>query len=480
MSLHAHLSPEAVARLRAQKRNSTISSIIISALVLVLVGFILALILLPSFLVESPVIVAYSSDLDKETEIESKKITHQVKKEPSAPASAIAKVIASSTPSPTAIPVPDVVVSNPSVEFGNSDDFGSGWGGGGDGGGGGFGKIPASMRKRCSRADRLARLAANGGNVQCEDAVMASLRWLKATQNPDGSWSKSDQAAMTGFAVLAFLGHCETPLSAEFGDAVLGGITCLVNVGMKSSGKITVHAPGSNHWVYEHGIGTYALAESYTFCSQLNIKIPNLEEVTRKAGAAIISGQGQGGGWVYRFAATGGGDNSVGFWQIQALKACLHTGLWKKDAFKTVSKRAVKFLERVQGSNGAIGYRENSGQNPGLTGGGVLSLQMLGKGTSRNVRSGVNYLDANSPFKWGSANLYYHYYNAQALINYGGVSWTNYNKRFRDELLKNQNKDGTWTSGATRHGNLHMNTCLATFMLEVYYRFLPGTGAGLK
>lgn len=482
MSLHARLPPETVARLRAQKRNSTISSIVISLLVVILIGLILALILLPSLLVESPVVVAYSAESDKESELEAKKFTRHSKQEPSAPTSAIAKVIAASTPSPTAVPVPDVNVTNPSVEFGNGDDFGSGWGGGEDGGGGGFGKIPAAMRKRCSEADRLARLAANGGNAQCEEAVLKSLRWLKATQNPDGSWTNSHQTAMTGFAVLVFLGHCETPLSEEFGDAVLRGIVYLVNTGMKNDGRLTTSSLLANHWVYEHGIGTYALAEAYTFCSQLGINIPNLGEVTKKAGDVIIRGQGARGGWVYRFAPTNDGDNSVGYWQIQALKACKHTGLWKDTDLKEVSRKALAFLERAQGKNGAIGYRSNPGQKPGLTGGGVLAFQMWGKETSKNVRSGVNYLDSNTAFKWGegSANLYYHYYNAQAMINYGGVSWKNYNQRFRDELLKNQSKDGTWHNGTTPHGNLHMNTCLATLMLEVYYRFLPATGAGVR
>ena len=71
---------------------------------------------------------------------------------------------------------------------------------------------------------------------------------------------------------------------------------------------------------------------------------------------------------------------------------------------------------------------------------------------------------------------YYHYYNAQAMINHGGSTWKKYNKLFRDVLLKNQDEEGTWTHKHTGHSNLHMTTCLATLMLEVYYRFLPGTG----
>ncbi len=479
MSIHARPSAEAEQKLRVQKRISTISSVLISILIIALFGLILAFIFLPSLLVESPPIVTYNSATPEEEELEKKQINTHVKRQTSAPSSSMAKVIASSTPSPTAIPVPEIDVPNPSADFGSGDDFGDGWGG--TGSGGGFANIPATMRKRCSEADRTARLDANGGNKKCEEAVLKSLRWLKKTQNPDGSWTKQNQAAMTGFAILAFLGHCETPLSAEFGDSVTNGIAYLIDLGMKNEGRIISSPLKSNHWVYEHGIATYALAEADTFCSQLGVNIPNLAEVTKKAGDIIISGQSAEGGWVYRFGSKGG-DNSVGFWQIQALKACKHTGLWKESAFNTVSRKALEFLDKVQGSNGAIGYRNNPGQNPGLTGGGVLAFQMWGKTASKNARSGVKYISANTAFKWddASSNLYYHYYNAQAMINHGGTAWKKYNRLFRDELLKNQEKDGTWISKATKHGNLHMNTCLATLMLEVYYRFLPATGAGTK
>ena len=78
------------------------------------------------------------------------------------------------------------------------------------------------------------------------------------------------------------------------------------------------------------------------------------------------------------------------------------------------------------------------------------------------------------------ANLYDHYYTSQAMINLGGKSWKGYNQLFRDELIKNQAKDGSWGDPAGNHHSAGKtyNTCLATLMLEVYYRYLPGTGAG--
>jgi len=352
-------------------------------------------------------------------------------------------------------------------------------GGDGEGGGGWFGGIPQSMKKRCSKADRLDRLLKNGGNEQCEEAVMKSLRWLKKTQNADGSWDKGNKGAMTGFAVLAFLGHCETPNSEEFGDAVTRGIVYLTNLGMKNDGRLATSEIQSHHWVYEHGIATYALAEAYTFCHSLGLKLPNLAEVTKIAGDMIITGQGDSGGWVYKYEPTSGGDNSVGFWQIQALKACKHTKLWKDKDFKTVSRKALEWLSQAQGSNGAIGYRKHSTRSPGLTAGGVLAFQMWDKSHAKEVRQGAKYIRANTEFKWNepSSNLYYHYYNAQAMINRGGEDWKFYNDLFRDELLNNQQEDGTWKNSNKHSGSLHMSTCLATFMLEVYYRFLPATGS---
>ena len=480
MSLHVELSPEAAYRLHKQQRNSTISSIVIAGLAVTLFAMLLGWYLLP----------ARTDDFIPEVSIVSippeapPPITCPVplqfsQRKPSAPSPAMPRVLVANTTSLTSIPVPDITVSSPSTDFGNSNDFGETWPGDGDPGGK-FVNIPPGYQKRCSKADRLARLQETGGTPDCEDAVVKSLQWLKATQKGDGSWDSQHSVAMTGFAILAFLGHCETPQSEEFGDAVTRGIIYLVNVGMKNDCRLTNKGPESIQWVYDHAIATYALAESYTFCSKLGIDFPGLDTVTRKAGDMILQGQGDSGGWVYQYASTDSGDNSVGFWQIQALKACKHTGLWNESAFKTVSRKALEWLDKAQGKNGAIGYRGDPKRSPGLTGGGVLAFQLWDKGNTRNVRSGVKYISGNTAFKWGdqTANLYYHYYNAQAMINYGGKDWAAYNQLFRDVLLENQNKDGSWTQSGLQHGpvNVHMATCLATFMLEVYYRFLPGTG----
>ena len=93
----------------------------------------------------------------------------------------------------------------------------------------------------------------------------------------------------------------------------------------------------------------------------------------------------------------------------------------------------------------------------------------------------MKYIDRRSQFdyKKGPCNLYEHYYSSQAAMNNGGKSWEKYNAMFRDTLLEAQNADGSWPAPpepgpAARNDPIYV-TALATLMLEVYYRFLPGT-----
>ena len=149
----SYASDTAEAALKRQRRTATVSSLIISVLVVVRLGLILALILLPGLFTESATIVSYNGREIVEEEITKPEMTPQVQRKPSAPSSSMAKVIASVTPSPTAIPVPDVNVPDPSVDFGSGDDFGDGWGDGSGSGGGGGGTTFFGQR---SNAERIA------------------------------------------------------------------------------------------------------------------------------------------------------------------------------------------------------------------------------------------------------------------------------------------------------------------------------------
>ncbi len=385
---------------------------------------------------------------------------------------------------------------------GSGAGFGKGTGNGaglgfGAGAGKMFGLIPEDMRKRCSKQDRLQRLAENGGTAACEDAVVKALQWLKTSQNSDGSWGGANNAAMTGFALLAYFGHCETPVSAEFGDSCMKGIVYLVNLGLKNDGKLASNFT-ANHWSYEHAIATYALGEATTFCKDLNIDVPQLNTITQKAGQYIIDNQADNGGWAYLYATKGGHvDVSVTGWQLQALKACSHTDINYSGMNSCVNK-ALRYISDCQADNGGIAYMESRSTAVGyftLTGAGVLCNQVWGKGSTSEVRKGIAYILDNTKFQYNTefCDLYGHYYESQVMMQRGGSAWKKYNNIFRDQLLKNQNPNGSWKNPGggqkPRAVGIHFQgggegevyrTALCTLMLEVYYRFLSTDSGGRK
>lgn len=378
---------------------------------------------------------------------------------------------------------------------GSGKGFGKGNGNGnglGFGGGNGklFGLVPETMRKRCSKEDRLQRLKENGGTPECEDAVLKALRFLKSSQNADGSWSAQNSPAMTGLALLAFFGHCETPASEEFGDTTMKGIVYLVNLAMKNDGKMASNFT-ANSWCYEHGIATYAIGEAATFCKDLKIDVPYLNEVALKAGQFIIDKQNKNGGWAYSYVTEGGHtDVSIVGWQIQALKACSHTEL-RYRGMSSCIKDGLAYLDTCQNANGGYGYSgpggpAGGGKYFGLTGVGMLCNQMWDKGNRSEVRKAGKYILENTKLDYmskESSNLYAHYYESQAMMQRGGDEWAKYNKLFRDQILNNQDSDGSWKMpGHPAHGmsDKVYRTALCTLMLEVYYRFLSTDSSSRK
>lgn len=499
MSLHVEMSDEAIARLKARKKQSTIMSILISILSIVLIGAILAFVAIIIPAIETPTIVTYQSSNVEEEEFEEKKIQKDVQRPTTTPAAtSIAKVITTDAASPVAVSIPVTETFSESLDFGEidtleisemfveevSDSFAS---------------IPAQLRKRCSKADRLARLNENGGNEAVEDSITSGLNWLQKVQEKDGSWNKGDPA-MTGLALLSYLGRCETPLSKDYGDTVDSAISWMINKGMKNDGKFAKNYK-DKHWCYEHSIATYALGEAYTFCKNLNLDRPNLDVVLEKAGQWIIDNQHENGGWSYGYdlAKSAHTDSSISGWHVQALKAAKYANIELKNLDKTI-KNALQYMEDLQVKDGRVGYQKKgdvAARSRGATLAGIAALcyQIWEKPDDRVVKRAIDYISDEAVFDYDGleCNLYGHYYNMQAMINVGGSKWNKYNDRIRDELLENQNSDGSWkTPGATipdgkkpnapapvflqnsMRGQVYRNT-MNILMLETYFRFLPST-----
>ena len=326
-------------------------------------------------------------------------------------------------------------------------------------------------------------LGQHGGSGATELCVMRALRWLKKNQNPDGSWP-TVKPASTALALLTFLAHGETPASDEFGYTVESAIRWLVD-NQEASG----HFKGRDGHDYSHPIAAYALCEAFALT-----KIPMVKEAAEKAIQLVIDGQHASGGWDYNLKDSQRDDTSYMGWCAQALKAAYLSGVDANGLDAAMKKSIAGFRKNCKmGDYATFGY--TSPGNTGLTGVGVLCMQLLGAAKSREVTGGLAALEKTT-FNWDGTGTYnknyYWYYITQAKFHEGGDTWKNWNKMFSPVLIKNQIIEknaimgpngkmvdiGHWApdkelSGHTDPEGRVMNTCLCALQLQVYYRYLP-------
>jgi len=204
---------EAVAR---QRRKTTLASIGISLLVVALLMLVLALVLLPSLQKEPPVVVAYSAPTKEQDQVQ-KKTRTKVTSKPAAPSSSQAQVIAAASAAPVAVPVPEVAVSDVSLEFGSGDDFGAGWetGDSADGMGG-----TTSFFKQEVKAQRIAyvidysKSMGNKKSALAKEELTDSIKKLKPGM----------QYQMVFFSGPAWVAGSEVDVRWEQGEATIIGL----------------------------------------------------------------------------------------------------------------------------------------------------------------------------------------------------------------------------------------------------------------
>ena len=342
---------------------------------------------------------------------------------------------------------------------------------------GGMGSLPGTMSGRVG-AGRASAMAKNNMKNASEQAVMRGLEWLRQNQNGDGSWGDQNKGAMSGFALLCFLGHGETGESAQYGVTVNKAVQWIIDNGTKNQGRLSMEGAFNQSGVYEHGICTYALGEYYTMT-----KDERVMELFKQAMGHIIQGQGPDGGWMYAYDKTQS-DTSVSGWQIQSLKAA-HLSKLNIPGTDEALDRAMKNLERVKGNNGGYGYR-TAQDKYSLTGVGLL-CSLFWKGEKGELRKGMEWMldtaekQGGVKYKGPDADLYAWYYHTQACLMFGGSAWQKWNRWFQDEIVQNQSPDGSWpATGGKGHKENDAGktsqvyrTTLCILMLEVFYRYMP-------
>jgi hypothetical protein len=168
-------------------------------------------------------------------------------------------------------------------------------------------------------------------------------------------------------------------------------------------------------------------------------------------------------------------------WCAQALKAGKLARLDVPGMDEALA-RAVSGFARNADPAGGFGYTTPGAG--GLTGVGVLCMQLLGAPRAPEALRGLAWLRPEQ-FRWDAMRmprpLYYAYYTTQAKFHAGGRDWDAWNVGISGELIKSQQRvaagaeqQGFWNSPSeTENYGTVYSTTMCTLMLEVYYRYLP-------
>jgi hypothetical protein len=354
-------------------------------------------------------------------------------------------------------------------------------------------KAAGGLGGRTDTKMREQLIQTGGGSKQSEAAVESALKWIIQHQMPDGGWSFSlnacpscngqcshgvdkgaglDRCGATSMALLPFLGRGYTHKEGPYKKQIEAGIGFLAAMTVKGQGKAYGLGGGN---MYSQGLAGIVLSESYAMTQDRRLQMP-----AQAALNFIMAAQDPaGGGW--RYAPKQAGDTSAVGWQLMALKS-------GHMAFLQVSpltiKKAVEFLNDVQGDDGATYGYTDPGNGAGTSAVGLLCRMYLGwKKDHPALQRGVDRLAKMGPNK----DLYFDYYATQILHHLEGDRWVGWNNRMREMLVTTQSQKGhekgSWYDGvdgghgAHAAGRLYC-TSLATMILEVYYRHLPIYGKG--
>jgi hypothetical protein len=282
--------------------------------------------------------------------------------------------------------------------------------------------------------------------------------------------------AVTGLALLAFLGAGHTHQGQQYQDNVRRGLDYLIRVqaddGNLSGGATTYAA------MYCHGMATLALAEAFGMTGDAKLLTP-----LRRAVAYTLAAQSRHhGGWRYR-PDDPVGDTSQFGWQVMALKAAEIAGLEIPVANR---HRMLHFLSRVtSGRHGGLaGYRyipfgDGSWQpdrpTPTMTAEALLCRLLLGTAPENSLcQEAADYLLQNLPGD-SRSDFYYWYYGTLSLYQLQGPAWETWNRNVQKRILNLQERNGSWGANDRwgNHGGRVFTTALACLTLEVYYRYAP-------
>ena len=374
---------------------------------------------------------------------------------------------------------------------------------------------PLGLYSERTRPDREQWIAGVGGTPVSETAVAAGLEWLARHQAEDGHWgpdclgpngSRCEkehscsvpggpyEAAQTGLALLAFQAGGNYDFNGKpYSDNVRHGLDWFVdrqgpNGELVGSTNHLGKNPGEpvkydQHYMYEHAIGTFALAEACAVARAAG-RHPDERYLTAasKAVEFIESQQHNDGGWRYTPEKWAPSDSSVSGWSMLALKTAREAELPVKD--ETISRMTAFFKRQSDPLTGRTHYQGTTYVTDATTGVGIMVDEFIEHHPDSDlVHLGAEYLAGQAEQEWGKERKrpsdFYLWYNCTlAMFMAGGDTWDRWNNVIRDYLVSlqihgDECNRGSWEPNdrwGVVAGRVY-STALSVLTLEVYYRF---------
>lgn len=307
------------------------------------------------------------------------------------------------------------------------------------------------------QAQSIARRKDDPVPAKVENLYIRGLKYLAATQRPEGSWSDNSghYPGVVGIAALAFLAHGEDPNHGPYAKQIQRCLDYIIKAQKSENGYI-----GTS--MYNHGFATLALAEAYGVVDD-----ERLEKSLQKAVDLILSAQKRNpkGGWRYS-PDSKDADTTVSGCQIVSLLAARNAGIPIPD---TAIERALKYMSSCRDTAGAYGYTSRGGGKTTLTAIGSLCYSLAKQKDAKGFQESLEYLKRNIDYRDPHYTYYFEYYMSQALFHADEELWKLWNEKNIRLLTATQQSDGSW---AGNRGPAY-STASALLSIALNYRYLP-------
>lgn len=301
-------------------------------------------------------------------------------------------------------------------------------------------------------------------DAKTQKSIQRGLEFLASNQHDDGAFGSGlyrKNVAVTALAGMAFLSAGNTPGRGKYGKEVSKAVDFLLSV-TSPSGFILVTESPSHGPMYGHGFATLFLAEVYGMTRRADIR-----DKLKLAVNVIVTSQNKEGGWRY-MPVRDDADVSVTVCQIMALRAARNAGIYVP---KNTVDQCITYVKKCQNPDGGFKYQyiQGSPSEWPRSAAGLVALYSAGIYEGREIERGLKYLETVA-FRPRERNYFYgHYYAVQAMWQAGGNYWDRWYPTIRDELVENQQLDGSWIDTVcTEYG-----TAMACIILQMPNNYLP-------